>query len=137
MATGIQLVSLSRRERNTNFNVGSFSQNRKHTEKSRWICLYPCYINSKKTDAEGRKIPLSKAVENPTINEIKDVLVNAGFPIEVEANKVFPRELNKYENFSRGRIRVQLKNEDGTALKPEFPNRKSSLYSFTIITLPL
>lgn len=121
----MQLVSLSRRERNANINVGSFNPNKKHSDKSRWICIYPAYLNSKKTLSEGRKIPVKSAVENPTINEIKDVLINAGFHVELEVNKVHPRELNKYENLSRGRIRVHLKNDDGT---PVLSNFKDSLF---------
>jgi signal recognition particle subunit SRP19 len=117
------LASLSRRERNVNINVGSFSQTRKHSDKSRWICIYPAYLNSKKSLSEGRQVPAKFAVENPTCNEIRDVLVNAGFNVEMESNKVFPRELNKYDNISRGRLRVQLKNDDGTLFKPEFKNR--------------
>jgi hypothetical protein len=81
------LASLGRRERNVNINVGSFSETRKHSDKSRWICIYPAYLNSKKTILEGRQIPAKIAVENPTCNEIKDVLVNAGFNVEIEINK--------------------------------------------------
>ncbi|TKS69700.1 Signal recognition particle 19 kDa protein [Collichthys lucidus] len=33
----------------------------------RFICVYPIYINSKKTLAEGRRIPTEKAVENPDL----------------------------------------------------------------------
>jgi signal recognition particle subunit SRP19 len=115
-----QLISIGRRERNVNINVGSFSETRKHSDRSRWICIYPAYLNAKKTIAEGRKIPMAKAVENPTLNEIRDVLVNAGFQIEIEPGKVYPRELNKYENLSRGRLRVHLKNDDGTPVKESF-----------------
>jgi signal recognition particle subunit SRP19 len=118
----MQMASLSRRERNFNQNVGTFSSARQHSEKSRWICLYPCYLNSKKSEVEGRKIPIAKAVENPTINEIKDVLMNANFKIEIEANKSYPRETNKYEN--RGRIRIQLKNDDGTPINEKFKTSK-------------
>ncbi len=121
------IASLSRRERNFNINVGSFGENRKHSEKSRWICIYPAYLNSKKTVSDGRQIPLKYAVENPTCNEIRDVLVNAGFNVELETNKVYPRELNKYDMLSRGRIRVQLKNEDGSLIKPDFKNSKFKL----------
>lgn len=116
-ASPIHLVSLSRRERTANLNVGSFNPNKKHTDKARWICFYPTYINSKRSVSDGRKIPLKLAVENPTLNEIKDVLLNAGFNIELE-NKAYPREPNKYE--CRGRIRVQLKNDDGTPIKQDF-----------------
>jgi signal recognition particle subunit SRP19 len=121
-----QLISIGRRERNVNINIGSFSTTRKHSDRSRWICIYPAYLNAKKTLAEGRKIPMAKAVENPTLNEIRDVLVNAGFQIEIEPGKVYPRELNKYENLSRGRLRVHLKNDDGTPVKENFKDSELS-----------
>jgi len=114
-------VSLSRRERNANINVGTFSEYRKHSERSRWICIYPAYINSLKKVSQGRRIPANIAVENPTLAEIRDVLINAGFEVEAEINKVYPRELDKYELLSRGRIRVHLKNDDGTPVKQDFP----------------
>lgn len=38
----------------------------------KWIVIYPVYINSKKTMAEGRRISISKACENPTYAEIHD-----------------------------------------------------------------
>lgn len=47
----------------------------------RWICIYPAYINSKKTLAQGRRINKDKAVENPTHQEIRDVLVAAGMKV--------------------------------------------------------
>lgn len=88
VAAPIQMFSLSRRERNSNINVGSFDPSRKHSDRSRWICIYPAYLNKNKTCSEGRRVPLEKAVDNPTLNEIKDVLVNVGLSVEVEPNKV-------------------------------------------------
>lgn len=88
----------------------------------RWICIYPAYINSKKTIAEGRRIPKDKAVENPTHQEIRDILVAAGMKIGVE-NKLYSRERSK-ELLYRGRIRVQLKNDDGSPFNPDFPTSK-------------
>ena len=38
----------------------------------KWVVFYPVYINSKKTVAEGRRISLTKACENPTCVEIAD-----------------------------------------------------------------
>uniref|UniRef100_A0A0B6ZER9 Signal recognition particle 19 kDa protein n=1 Tax=Arion vulgaris TaxID=1028688 RepID=A0A0B6ZER9_9EUPU len=98
----------------------------KYTDRERWICIYPAYINSKKTLKEGRIIPKSKAVENPVCGEIRDVCFAAGFILGVE-NKVYPRETEPRDAKFRGRVRVQLKNEDGTPLLPEFPNRQSLL----------
>ena len=61
---------------------------------------------------------------NPTYIEIRDVLSNAELAPIVE-NKKHPRERSNEIEF-RGRIRVQLKNEDGTPFKEEFKSRKSA-----------
>uniref|UniRef100_A0A4W3JFY2 Signal recognition particle 19 kDa protein n=1 Tax=Callorhinchus milii TaxID=7868 RepID=A0A4W3JFY2_CALMI len=89
----------------------------------RFICIYPAYINNKKTLSDGRRIPVEKAVENPTFGEIRDVCTAAGLNVVVE-NKLYPREWNRDVQF-RGRIRIQLKNEDGTLCFEQFPTRKA------------
>lgn len=61
---------------------------------NRWICVYPAYINSKKTRQEGRKIRKDLCVENPTYQEIKDVLAASNLRIGIE-NKIYPREKSK------------------------------------------
>lgn len=63
----------------------------------RWICIYPAYLNSKKTLAEGRRLPKKYCVENPTHQEIRDVLVTTGLRVGVE-NKLYPREKSKVPN---------------------------------------
>lgn len=75
---------------------------------------------------EGRIVPKDKAVDNPNYTEIRDVLSAAGLYIGIE-NKVYPRELDHRDPKSRGRIRIQLKNEDGTPAMKEFPTRRSVL----------
>uniref|UniRef100_A0A1Y1MPL5 Signal recognition particle 19 kDa protein n=2 Tax=Photinus pyralis TaxID=7054 RepID=A0A1Y1MPL5_PHOPY len=95
----------------------------KHSDKERWICIYPAYINSKKTLAQGRKIAKEKCVENPTHQEMRDVLVAAGLKIGVE-NKLYSREKSK-ELLYRGRLRVQLKNDDGSPCDGRFTSRES------------
>lgn len=74
---------------------------------------------------QGRKIAKDKCVENPTYQEIRDVLSASGFMVGVE-NKCYSRERSK-ELLYRGRIRVQLKNDDGTPVNSEFPTRESLL----------
>ena len=64
-------------------------------------------------------------MENPTHQEIRDVLLAAGLKVGVE-NKLHPKERSK-ELLYRGRIRVQLKNDDGTPVNPDFPSRDSVL----------
>lgn len=55
-----------------------------NSSPNRWICIYPLYINSKKTLAEGRRIKKEKGVENPTSQEIFDILQHAGLNCKLE-----------------------------------------------------
>lgn len=65
-------------------------------------------------------------MENPTHQEIRDVLLAANLKVGVE-NKLYSREKSK-ELLYRGRIRVQLKNDDGSLCSPDFPTRESLMY---------
>ncbi|KAG6582147.1 Signal recognition particle 19 kDa protein, partial [Cucurbita argyrosperma subsp. sororia] len=85
----------------------------------RWVVLYPVYINSKKTIAEGRRIGVSKACENPTCAEIGDCCSHLKLPFAIEIDKAYPRDF-----MQRGRVRVLLKKEDGTLSNPAIPSRK-------------
>lgn len=60
-------------------------------------------------------------MENPTYAEIRDVLQNTGFNVAAE-NKAYCREKSN-EPAARGRVRVQLRNDDGTPVNPKFPSR--------------
>ncbi|KAK9758573.1 SRP19 protein [Popillia japonica] len=117
--------------------VLAWNPNKNHSDPERWICIYPAYINSKKTLAQayinskktlaqGRRLQKEKCVENPTHQEIRDVLAAAGLKVGVE-NKLYSRERSK-ELLFRGRIRVQLKNDDGSPCNPNLPTRDSLLH---------
>ncbi|XP_001507018.2 signal recognition particle 19 kDa protein isoform X1 [Ornithorhynchus anatinus] len=102
-------------------------------DKDRFICIYPAYLNNKKTIAEGRRIPVEKAVENPTSTEIQDVCAAVGLNVLVEKNKMYSREWNRDMQY-RGRVRIQLKRDDGSLCFPQFPSRKSvMLYAAEMI----
>lgn len=95
-----------------------------YADTDRFICLYPAYINSKKTVAEGRRISIEKAVENPTVTEMYDACVRAGLNTITERNKMYPREMNRDGQYT-GRVRVQLRKEDGSLYLEQFPSRKA------------
>uniref|UniRef100_A0A2K6DCW8 Signal recognition particle 19 kDa protein n=1 Tax=Macaca nemestrina TaxID=9545 RepID=A0A2K6DCW8_MACNE len=59
----------------------------------RFICIYAAYL-SNKTIAEGRRTPVSEAVENPTATEIQDVCSEVGLNVFLEKNKMYSRERN-------------------------------------------
>ncbi|GAB2276690.1 signal recognition particle 19kDa [Dionaea muscipula] len=86
------------------------------TKKS--VILYPIYINSKKTIAEGRRISIEKACENPTCIEIVDCCKYLKLPCKIE-DKAYPRDF-----MQRGRVRVSLKREDGTLSNADISSRK-------------
>ncbi|XP_023251650.1 signal recognition particle 19 kDa protein-like [Seriola lalandi dorsalis] len=67
------------------------------------------------------------AVENPSCAEIRDVLTAAGMNVYME-NKMHPREWNRDVQF-RGRVRVQLKQEDGSFCQEKFGSRKFYTHS--------
>ena len=52
----------------------------------KWIVFYPIYLNSKKTVAEGRRISLSNACENPTCVEISDCCGHLKLPCAIEVH---------------------------------------------------
>ncbi|KAF8793778.1 signal recognition particle 19 kDa protein-like [Argiope bruennichi] len=112
----------------------SYYADKKYSDRERWLCIYPAYINSKKTFAEGRRIKKDKCVENPTCQEIRDVLDAASFQIGVE-NKLYSREQNKDSVIFRGRVRVQFKNDDGSVVNPKFKTRKE-LLEYIAETIP-
>ncbi|XP_044499662.1 signal recognition particle 19 kDa protein [Mangifera indica] len=85
----------------------------------KWVVIYPVYLNSKKTIAEGRRISVSKACENPNCVEIGDCCNYLKIPYAIEIDKAYPRDF-----MQRGRVRVKLKKEDGTFYNPAVTCRK-------------
>jgi len=111
--------------------MGSVSK-KSPSDEGRWICVYPSYINAKKSAAEGRRIAKEKAVDNPTSQEILDILKNAGLNVKLE-KKMYPREWIRDWNF-QGRVRIQLRNEDGSLSQAQFPSRTAvMLYAAEMI----
>ncbi|KAI8463877.1 MAG: signal recognition particle, SRP19 subunit [Monoraphidium minutum] len=91
-------------------------------QQDKRVILYPAYINSKRTVAQGRRIPADKACEDPNVVEIFDALKYLKLPADIE-DKQYPRDWW----LSRGRLRVALFNADGTPTNPEVPTRREML----------
>ncbi|KAI3977684.1 hypothetical protein MKX01_009569 [Papaver californicum] len=89
----------------------------------KWVVFYPVYINKKKTLAQGRRISAAKGCEDPTCIEIADCCTALKLPFAVEINKAYPRDFMQV-----GRVRVQLKREDGTLCNPDIKSRKDMMH---------
>jgi signal recognition particle subunit SRP19 len=50
----------------------------------KWKIIYPVYLNSKKTVAEGRRIAITKACPDPTCIEIADSCAYLKIPCAIE-----------------------------------------------------
>jgi signal recognition particle subunit SRP19 len=114
--------------------LGPFTPQRKYSNEERWIQVYPLYINKSKTVAEGRRVNKEMAVEDPYIGEMAHVLQTNGFKIFIE-NKVHPREQDKENVLRRCRLRIHLRNDDGSPVNASFPNKKS-IYKLLCDTIP-
>lgn len=51
---------------------------------SKWIVFYPAYIDSKKSIADGRRIPMELCVEEPHCREILEVCHSLGLVVAHE-----------------------------------------------------
>ena len=116
--------SISQRERNAQ---AFFPNSATHADQSRFVCIYPAYINAKKTRAQGRRVTKGKAIDNPSVTEIRDILENVGLKVVVEPNRLYCREESREPQY-RGRVRVQIKNADETFVKEQFKGKDDLLF---------
>ncbi|MEN6329841.1 MAG: signal recognition particle protein Srp19 [Methanobacteriaceae archaeon] len=75
--------------------------------------IWPAYLDSKKSQREGRKIPISQAVSTPKLREIRQAAEKLGLNPYPEKGKSYPKSW--WEN--SGRIIVDRK----------FPKRETIL----------
>eukprot|EP01024_Parvocaulis_polyphysoides_P003148 TRINITY_DN10878_c0_g1_i1.p1 TRINITY_DN10878_c0_g1~~TRINITY_DN10878_c0_g1_i1.p1 ORF type:complete len:165 (+),score=18.24 TRINITY_DN10878_c0_g1_i1:52-546(+) len=87
----------------------------------RRVMIYPAYLDVNKTWKKGRRIPKPTAVENPTAQHIYDCVVKGlKLNAELQMNKAYPRDW-----MQRGRVKVELFDDDGKPLNNDVPSRKS------------
>jgi len=92
------------------------------TDTKKWVVIYPIYLNAKKTVAEGRKISVPNAVDNPTINEIAEVCKFLGLESVIEGDKAYARDYTL-----RGRLRVRIKDDTGKPVNAEIKTKNTLL----------
>jgi signal recognition particle subunit SEC65 len=80
-------------------------------------CLYPVYFDKTRSRAEGRKVGAELAVENPLARDIVDAVQMLGLNAGLEPEKLHPKDWA-----NPGRVRVQLKNENGQLVNSKIKN---------------
>lgn len=85
--------------------------------------LYPCYFDKKRSHAEGRRVPLELAVENPLAKTVADAVRNLGLLCIFEGDKSHPQDFG-----NPGRVRVLLKEHGQLVVSAkQFPGGKKHL----------
>jgi signal recognition particle subunit SRP19 len=75
--------------------------------------VWPVYINSMKTQKEGRKIAKEYCVKNPELNEIVKVAKSLKFNPQIEDDKSYPSSWWEYS----GRVIIETDIKKNDALK--------------------
>jgi signal recognition particle subunit SRP19 len=64
--------------------------------------VYPAYLDAAYSRSEGRRVPESAAIEDPTVDEMAKAVQQVGYDVVVEREKSYSREVE-----TRGRVLVQ------------------------------
>ena len=86
---------------------------------SAFACIWPTYIDSNKTTKEGRRIAKADAVDNPSVQDISEVLESVGVRHVLQPYKGYPRDVES-RWYNLGRVLYDL--ERAQPLKKMVPN---------------
>ncbi|EMA47560.1 signal recognition particle subunit SRP19 [Halococcus saccharolyticus] len=70
--------------------------------------IWPAYLDRELSRSEGRRVPRSSAVPEPTVDEIARAAGQVGYDVVIEREKTYPRE---YE--PRGRVLIENADDAG------------------------
>lgn len=71
--------------------------------------IWPAYFDADLSRAEGRRVPTSMAVEDPTVDEIAEAVRQVGYDALIERGKAHPR----HPLSPTGRVAVQNADDAG------------------------
>jgi signal recognition particle subunit SRP19 len=86
-----------------------------------WHCIYPIYFDASKTRDEGRRVGRNGAVKNPLARTILEAVARLGLNVVFEPQKIHPKDWA-----NPGRVRVELKDENGRIKRPNVKNSMST-----------
>lgn len=64
--------------------------------------IWPVYLDADRSRNEGRRVPKSLAVSEPTVDEIARAVQQVGYDAVIERDTTYPKEYDQ-----RGRVLVQ------------------------------
>jgi signal recognition particle subunit SEC65 len=109
-ALGSALSTVPLRDGNKIWGDASYAD----ADASRWVVIFPHYLDSTRKRREGRKISAGIAVERPNATEIFDSVRVLGLRTQLELDKSYCRDC-----WVPGRVRIELVDKNGSPLKPD------------------
>jgi signal recognition particle subunit SRP19 len=70
--------------------------------------IWPAYLDRELSRSEGRRVPQSAAVPEPTVDEIARAAGQVGYDVVIEREKTYPREYDP-----RGRVLIEDADDAG------------------------
>ncbi|KAK6458887.1 signal recognition particle subunit [Scheffersomyces xylosifermentans] len=113
--------TLHAQSQKTIINPSDFSEEEREHIK-RFQIIYPCYFDINRSHKEGRRVGISRAVENPLAKTISDACRYFNLPVLLELDKSHPQD---YGN--PGRVRVLIKDQvnGGKVTDRRFQNKRA------------
>jgi signal recognition particle subunit SRP19 len=71
--------------------------------------IWPAYFDADRSRSEGRRVPESLAVTNPTVDEIAEAVRQVGYDAVIEPDLAYPRAPRE----QTGRVAVQNADDSG------------------------
>jgi signal recognition particle subunit SRP19 len=91
-------------------------------DASRWVVIFPHYLDSALKRSEGRKIARENAAEAPNAGEIFDCARELGLRAQLELDKAYCRDC-----WVPGRVRIELFDKEGAPLRPGVAVNRTSI----------
>jgi signal recognition particle subunit SRP19 len=96
--------------------------------RSDHIVLWPTYFDSRKSRADGRRVPKSKSIDRPTAEEIYKIVRTLGLKGSVHKDKAHPSSWWEEEGavfVEKGMLKTQLIQKVASKLKDIEHNREN------------
>jgi signal recognition particle subunit SRP19 len=109
-----------------------------NVDVSKWITVYPNYLDSTKSTGLGRRSAAAHCVPSPPVDDLHEALMDCSIRHVVEPNKKYPRDPESHW-YTPGRVLVELFSAvDGDPVHPEANNKLQllKLLAETIVALP-
>ncbi|KAI9229343.1 MAG: signal recognition particle, SRP19 subunit [Piptocephalis tieghemiana] len=89
------------------------------TPYKKWVCIYPVYLDSTKSYTQGRKVSKADAYPSPDPRAIAEAARRLALRALIEMDRMHPKSFG-----TLGRVRIQLRKEDGSLASMTIQNRR-------------